>query len=312
MVGDGPAAVDVRGRSGGIGHVGQRIDFFWTTIVNESELLERFNVQIQPLDMVEFIRAAKDRAERGRAGYEKEAARWRRDAEIVGFADDAPLLRIFAVRDQMLALVEEHGLDALAVQDFVSLAEEMGTYCFFANSLVSDTHPVACESDIHGAVSAVMMHRATFGLPVFLTDVTVRHPHDDDGVLLWHAGAPLAMRHPDAIVRLGHHWILPSPLAGMPHFRLQEGPITVVRFDGDGGEYQLAVGQGRSTDGPETQNNYVWMKVDDWPRWERTLMEGPFIHHVAMAYAHVGDALVEACKYISGLEPVPLGRRCPP
>jgi len=45
-----------------IGHMGQRIDFFWTTIVNESELLERFNIEILPIDMIDFIANAKDRA----------------------------------------------------------------------------------------------------------------------------------------------------------------------------------------------------------------------------------------------------------
>jgi L-fucose isomerase-like protein len=114
------------------------------------------------------------------------------------------------------------------------------------------------------------------------------------------------MCHPDVKPRLGQHWILPSPLAGMSHFRLKDGPITVARFDGDRGEYRLAVGQGATIEGPETLNNYAWMQVDDWPRWERTLMEGPFIHHVAMAYGHCADALVEACKYIPGLSAVRL------
>ena len=292
-----------------IGQLGQRIDFFWTTIVNESELLERFGVEVLPLDMVEFIRAAGDRAERGRAGYETEAAALRREWVVEGFADDGPLVRILAVRDQMLALAADHALEALAVQDFSSLADSMGAYCFMANGLVSETCAVACESDIHGAVSAALLRRAALGArPVFLADVTVRHPGNDNGVLLWHAGAPPSMRHPGAKVRLGTHWILPGPLAGMTHFRLQDGPITVSRFDGDGGAYRLAVGQGRSIAGPETLNNYVWMEVDDWPRWERALIEGPFIHHAAMAYGHLGDALAEACRYVPGLEPVRLDR----
>jgi len=58
------------------------------------------------------------------------------------------------------------------------------------------------------------------------------------------------MRHADARVELGRHWILPSPLAGVPHFRLKQGPITIARFDGDTGRYQLAVGEGHSIDGP--------------------------------------------------------------
>lgn len=292
-----------------IGQIGQRIDFFWTTIVSESELLERFGVEILPIDMTDFIAAAKVRAEKNRSRYLAESADIRRDCIVEGFADDQPLINILAVRDQMLALAEKHGLDALAVQDFTSLVDAMGAYCFFANSMVGDRLAVACESDIHGAISSILVRRACLGArPDFLADITVRHPTDDNAVLLWHAGAPVSMKHPKAKVRLGTHWILPSPLAGMTHFRLQNGPITIARFDGDRGEYRLAVGQGRSTDGPDTLNNYVWMTTDDWPRWERTLMEGPFIHHAAMAYEHVGAALIEACKYIPGLAPVNLNQ----
>ncbi|OGV67866.1 MAG: hypothetical protein A2498_02480 [Lentisphaerae bacterium RIFOXYC12_FULL_60_16] len=290
-----------------IGHIGQRIDFFWTTIVNESELLERFKVEVLPIDMVDFIAHVRDRISRGAASYAEQAKAMRHDCVVEGFADDAPLVNILAVRDQMLALGEQHGLDAFAVQDFTSLVDAMGAYCFFSNSLVSESYPIGCESDIHGAISSVLLQRADFDRqPVFLADVTVRHPTDDNGVLLWHAGAPVSMKHPDDRVRLGTHWILPSPLAGMPHFRLKDGPLTVVRFDGDRGEYRLAVGQGASMEGPFTLNNYVWMKVDNWPRWERLLMEGPFIHHSAMAYGHVADAVVEACRYIPGLEAVRL------
>ncbi|MFC1451946.1 L-fucose/L-arabinose isomerase family protein [Verrucomicrobiota bacterium] len=290
-----------------IGHIGQRIDFFWTTIVNESELLERFNVEVIPLDMVTFIDAATSRVVRNRSDYAKEAKRLRSECDIEGFEDDEPLMRILAVRDEMLGLVDTRGLEALAVQDFTSLVDAMGAYCFFANSMVSDVCPVACESDIHGAVSAVLLQRACMcAQSVFVADLTVRHPENDNAVLLWHAGAPLSMKHPEAKVRLDRHWILPSPLAGMPHFRMKDGPITVARFDGDRGEYSLAVGQGSSADGPETQNNYVWMEVDNWSHWERALMQGPFIHHAAMTYDHVADALVEACKYVPGLYPVRL------
>jgi len=289
-----------------IGHIGQRIDFFWTTIVNEAELLDRFHIEVLPIDMVTFIRHVRARAAEHQAAYQREVAQMRATMEIVDLDDDQ-LRHILAVRDQMLALAADHGLDGLAIQDFDSLVDELGTYGFLANSMVSDTLPVACESDIHGAVSTILLDRALYSKePVFLTDVTIRHPEDDNGVLLWHAGAPLRMRHPEHPVRVGHHWILPSPVSGMPHFPLHPGPLTVARFDGRTGEYVLAVGEGASMDGPFTLNNYVWMKVDNWPRWERTLIEGPYIHHTAMAYGHYADALAEACKYVPGLEAVRL------
>ncbi|MDD4891186.1 MAG: fucose isomerase, partial [Phycisphaerae bacterium] len=172
-----------------------------------------------------------------------------------------------------------------------------------------DRLAIGPESDIHGEISDILVRRAAMGeSPGFVTDLTVRHPTNDNAVLLWHAGAPLAMRHPDAKVRLGTHWILPSPLSGMPHFRLKDGPVTIARFDGDRGQYQLAVGEGRTVPGPDTLNNYAWMQVDDWPRWERTLIQGPFIHHAAMAYGHYADAILEAARYIPQIEPVMLGR----
>ena len=155
------------------------------------------------------------------------------------------------------------------------------------------------ESDVCGAISTLMLHRAAYAEgAAFLVDVTARHPEDENGVLLWHCGAPVSMKHPDDRIRLSKHWILPGPLSGMTHFRMKDGPITCARFDGEHGQYELAVGEGVSCDGPYTQNNYVWMHVADWDRWERTLIEGPFLHHIGMIYGNCGAALKEAVKYI--------------
>jgi L-fucose isomerase-like protein len=302
----GVAMADVlRGRRR-IGQIGQRIDFFWTTIVNESELLERFGVEVLPIDMAEFIEHLHDRARRGEAGYRDEAARLRETLRIEDL-DDGALVRILAMRDQALALAEDLGLDALAVKTFPSLLNALGAYGSLASSLISETLPYAAETDIHGALSALMLRRATgTNAPTFLTEFTVRHPDNDNAVLLWHCGAPLSQAHPEVTPRLGKHWILPGQMSGMTHFRLQDGPLTVLRFDGETGNYQLAVGQGHSVPGPETLNNYLWMQVDDWPRWERALIEGPFIHHCAMAPGHLADAARQAVRFVPGLELVEL------
>lgn len=291
-----------------IGHIGQRIDFFWTTIINESELLERFKIEVLPIDMVEFITAAKDRAAKSRTDYQKEVKQLRRDCIIEGFDDDQPLINVLAVRDQIMALREQFALEGFAIQTFMSLINEMGAYCSFAASMVADHFAVGYESDIHGAISDILIRRASFNTsPGFLTDLTNRHPDNDNAVLLWHTGAALSLCHPQSKVRLGQHWILPSPLSGMTHFKLKDGPITITRFDGDRGEYELAIGEGKTIAGPETLNNYAWMEVNDWPKWERTLIQGPFIHHAAMAYGNYADALQQACKFIPQLKAVRLG-----
>ena len=291
-----------------IGQIGQRIDFFWTTIINENELLQRFNVEVLPIDMVEFIEAMRNRASKGFDGYKKEVARLRENFKVEGFDSDEPLIRVLAIRDETLAVAEKYGLDGISFQTFMSIINATGAYSTLADSMVAEHYPFGLESDIHGVVGDILLRRANFNAsPSYLAEFTVRHPNNDNAALLWHAAAPLSMCHPDEKPEIGYHWILPSPLSGMVHFRMKDGPVTVTRFDGERGGYKLAVGEGRTVDGPRTLNNYVWMEVENWPRWERTLMEGPYIHHLSMAYGNYADALVEACKYIPGLEPVRLG-----
>jgi L-fucose isomerase-like protein len=293
-----------------IGLVGNRIDFFWTTIINESELLSRFNVEVVPIDMVEFIRAAKNRAREGRCGYEAEVAKLRAACEVEGLdGQDDALVNVLAVADQLKAMGQDQGLAGFAFRGFMSIVDEMGAYCSHAESLVAEDYAFGHECDIHGALSDLILRRATCSTsPAYLAEFTVRHPTNDNAALLWHEGAPVSMCHPNDRPKLGHHWILPSPLSGMNHFRLKDGDVTVARFDGEQGAYKLAFGEGHTVEGPHTLNNYCWMEVDDWPRWERTLIEGPYIHHIAMGYGHYARALNEACKYIPGLDPVRLGK----
>ena len=153
-------------------------------------------------------------------------------------------------------------------------------------------------------MSSVLLRAASGGSgPVFFPEFTIRHPENDNAVLLWHASAPPSLRHPKAAkVRIAPPWILKGLPPTSLQFLLRDGPLTVCRFDGDTGGYRLGFGQGVTTEGPATREFYVWMQVDDWPRWERALMQGPYIHHCSAVYEHCADALQEACRYIPGLE----------
>ena len=292
-----------------IGQIGQRIDFFWTTICNESELLDRFGIEIEPIDIADVIRAVKARVAADRAGYQDEFQRLGETVTFEGFDDPTPFYHVLALRDEMLALAEQHRLSAIAVKTFTSLLDEFGAMVEFAMSQVSDAGvPTATECDVHGAVSCALLRAAGLNAePTFLADFTVRHPEDDNGVLLWHGDFPLSLKKDGEPATIGTHWILPDVPPGMCHWLLRDGDITVARFDGDRGEYRLAAGAGRTMPGPHNQNTYVWMKVNDWPRWERQLIEGPYIHHTGAVYGDYTSALTEACKYIPGLAADPLG-----
>jgi len=297
-----------------IGQVGKRIDFFWTTIINESELLERFGVEIVPIDMIEIIKAVKTRAAGNRAAYGEEIqALAGRGLRLEGFESDEPVRNVLALRDEMLHRAQDLGLTAFAVESFMSICNELGSMIELVHGELSERGiPSATETDIHGAISSVLLQRAAMGdEPTFLADLTVRHPERDDAVLLWHCGFPLSLKHPDAQPTLGEHWILPGIEPGTCHWRMKDGPLTVCRFDGDRGEYRMIAGEGVTCDGPATQNVYCWMSVNDWPCWERAFIQGPYIHHVAACYGHHADVLAEASRYIDGLAmEVPKGPSC--
>ena len=287
-----------------IGQIGQRIDFFWSTIINEAELLERFGVQVLPIDLVDLIRQVRSRAAASRKAYQEELAGFRPWVSFNHFQQEDDILATFALRDLMVEMAREHDLDGFCIQSFSSIPNELSTFPAFGCCLVDDAgYPVAPESDVYGAISSLLLEAASErGGPSFLPDVTVRHPTNDHAVLLMHFDAPLSLRAPDSPVKVDRPWILRSLPTGLVHFRLKDGPLTVCRFAGSSRGYRLGCGEGRTVPGPYTEALYVWMEVNDWPRWERRLIHGPYIHHCSCVYDHCADVLQEATRYIPQLE----------
>lgn len=85
---------------------------------------------------------------------------------------------------------------------------------------------------------------------------------------------------------------------GQGFYPLKTGKLTVLRFDGRDGEYRCFAGEGESIDGPETGGNYVWLEVDNWPKWEKKFICGPYIHHVIGIFGAYADVIKDACRYL--------------
>ena len=290
-------------RTARIGQVGMRIDFFWSTIVDEAELLRRFGVEIMPFDMVEFIERFKARMTKHSAAYRAELSDLKKTVDP-GRIPDEGMLYSLACRDELYEMAEKYKLDAYALQSFNSIEAAMGEGCGLGLALAEERIPIAAETDLHGAISSVLAEAASGdGKPSFFPEFTARHPENDNAVLLWHASAPLSLKHPDIdTIKILPPWILKSLPATSLQFRLREGDLTVCRFDGSAGKYLLGVGEGRAIPGPGTREVYSWYEVDDWPRWERRLIEGPYVHHCSGVYGKHAALLEKACEFIPGLE----------
>lgn len=271
---------------------------FWTTMCNEGELLERFNVQLAPIPMPELTDAVKAAKAEGDEVAEV-MAYCRENMEIC--VKENELENVAALKVAMKRLAEKYGCKAIALQCWNALQSELGIMPCAANALLNDEGiPVVCETDIHGAITAILVEAAgmdeTRG---FFADWTIRHPDIENGELLQHCGPwpislakekpkltyPLAFDHPGSITAEARH-----------------GDVTLCRFDGDNGEYSLLLGNARGVDGPKGMGTYLWVEVDNIKRLEAKIVEGPYIHHCVGIHKNVVPVLYEACKYI-GVKP---------
>lgn len=271
---------------------------FWTTMCNEGELLEKFNIQLSPIPMPELTDAIRQAKEEG--SEVAETIRYCKEKMEILVEDEA-LENVAALAVAMKRLVNQYGCQAAAIQCWNQLQSEIGIMPCAANSLLNEEGiPVVCETDIHGAITALMVEAAGMGeTRSFFADWTIRHPDVKNGELLQHCGPwplsvagekpkltyPLAFDHPGSITAEAKH-----------------GDVTLARFDGDNGEYSLLLGNAKGIDGPKGMGTYLWVEVDNIKRLEAKIVEGPYIHHCVGIHKDIVPVLYEACKYI-GIKP---------
>lgn len=268
---------------------------FWTTMCNEGELLERFNIQLSPIPMPELtqeMRLAKEQT----PDEVEQVLGYIRENMDVRIAEEA-LENVAALKVAMKHLVKKYGCNAVAIQCWNALQQEIGIMPCAANALMNDEGiPVVCETDIHGAITALLVEAAGMGeTRSFFADWTVRHPDIENGELLQHCGPwpvsvaqqkpvlgyPLAFKHPGSLTAEAKH-----------------GELTLCRFDGDNGEYSMLLGNAKGVDGPNCMGTYLWIEVENIKRLEDKIVCGPYIHHCVGIHKNVVPVLYEACKYI--------------
>ena len=232
---------------------------FWSTMCNEGELLEKFNIQLSPIPMTELVQAVRD-AQADEQAMAAMLAHIADSFEICIPEDKVPAVAGLAIA--MKRLVEKYGCNAGAIQCWNALQDELGIMPCAANAILNE-----------------------MGIPIVY----------ENGELLQHCGPwpcscaavkpkltyPLAFDHPGALTAEAKH-----------------GDLTLARFDGDNGEYSLLLGNARGIDGPAGMGTYLWVEVENLKRLEAKIVEGPYIHHCVAIHANVVPVLYEACKYI--------------
>jgi L-fucose isomerase-like protein len=266
---------------------------FLSTMCNEGELLEKFNIQLAPIPMTELVQMVEKVRDSEEA---QETLEYIKKTMDIKTGEEAARSTA-ALKTAMKKLARQYHCNAVAIQCWNALQAEIGIMPCAANALLTDEGlPVVCETDIHGAVTSLLMQAATMGEGrILFADWTVRHPDNDNGELLQHCG-PWPLSAAKTKPALTKPLVFDYP--GSVSAEAKEGELTLARFDGDNGEYSLLLGKAKTIPGPYTLGTYVWIEVENWKRLEAKIVEGPYIHHCTGVYGDVVPALYEACKYL--------------
>jgi L-fucose isomerase-like protein len=290
-----------------IGQIDTRPGDFYTVMVNEGELLERWGIETVPITLVDVEKNVLGMV-KGDKRVKDEVASLKARVTFKDMDDEA-IGRVAALKLMLLDWAKKEELTGIAFQCWDALQLALGIVpCFVDSELTALGIPVACETDINGALTSILLQNAsTVETPTFFCDLTIRHPENDNGELLWHCGPfPHELASDKKKAFVGGHFILPSHAPGTGNWEIRGGDITVARFDGLRGEYSLFMGHGKGSKGPFTLGTYVWVEVPDWPLWEEKFIYGPYIHHVVAVHDTAAYALYEATRFIPGLKPDPV------
>jgi L-fucose isomerase-like protein len=279
-----------------IGQVGARPAPFYSVIWNEGQLMERFGLRIIPINMAilqdRFLKVKEEKQE-----------------QIAHF------VQVFKDNYQMDDLTPQY-LERMAclVVTYIQLFEEfrvdiISAECWTATPIMFDGlapcavygilndlgYVVVCESDMHCAMTMVLLESATLGeRRPFLGEFTVRHPENPNAELLWHCGPfPLSQKAPDSTARLVNQreW-----------FRGKDGTYTIARIDQNDGDYSILAGTCKTVPGPQTHGTYIWGEFDDLQKWEDKIINGPYIHHFVEIEGDYTREINEFCKYFPNLK----------
>ncbi|MEM1314836.1 MAG: hypothetical protein AAGI51_09805 [Pseudomonadota bacterium] len=275
-----------------IGRIGERPEGFHTCDYDPAALAALAGVQVEEIPLPDLF--ARARAAPEPKACTREAAA----LEGIGEVDADQLDRSLRLRVALDALRAEKTCDAFAIRCWPeTFTEYGGAVCGPVSMLGEAGAPCACEADVYGAATQLLMQAAA-DAPVFLADVVDMDVEDDTGVV-WHCGqAPISMADPAAPPRAAIHSNRRMPL--LFEFALKPGRVTFARISQAFGRPKLILGGGEALSRPLAFSGTAGVVRFDRPVREvlPDLIASGLEHHLALAYGDHRTALRGAAAHL--------------
>jgi L-fucose isomerase-like protein len=278
---DAGRAIAARVSGKRIARIGEHPVGFDTCAYSEDEMRRLAGVEVDAFPLETLFGTAMAADAGAVAAIRAEAA-----AALAGLdaVDQAQLDRSLRLRRALDVIRESGGYDAFAIRCWPeTFTEYGGAVCGPAGMLGEARVPCACEADVMGALTQLVLMEVAQA-PVFLTDLVDMDVADDTGVV-WHCGqAPMSMRDPEVEARATIHTNRKMPL--LFEFPLKPGRVTLMRISRAFGETKMVIAGGEMLKRPMafTGTSGVIRFDGGTSRALHDIVASGLEHHMALAY----------------------------
>jgi hypothetical protein len=275
--------------------VGARVKPFKSIMYNELELPEKFGIDIVAFNLAEALIDLQEIYDTKQDQLNKDLVDLKNTFDC-GNLDDEYLKKMLAIVYYYENLAKANNCNIISSECWTGITIGWGANPCLAMCLLADKDIyVTCEWDIHMTITNVLLLSATRGKEKPIQgEFTCRNPQNDNSELLWHCG-PFPLKYKAEGVK-------PFLYNTKPSFRIKDGQYTMARFQADAGKYYLFAKDFKTCDGPKTFGTYMWAEFEDWPKIERKMVEGPYIHHMTEVPGNYVEYLKEFAKYFDEIE----------
>ena len=264
-----------------IGRIGEHPAGFDTCAYDKGKLSSLAGVEVSEIDLNELF-------ERARKVPDAIAASTRVEAEVVlddlDTVDSVQLDRSLRLKTAIEDIRAAGSYDAFAIRCWPeAFTEYGGAICGPVSMLGEKRLPCACEADVYGALTTLMMQTVA-DAPAFLVDLVDVDLADGTSVV-WHCGqAPASMADPASHPRATIHTNRKMPL--LFEFTLKPGRVTFARISQARGETKMVIASGEMLAAPMafTGTSGVLRFDGDTAAFLDALIGSGVEHHMALAY----------------------------
>ena len=289
-----------------VGAIGARTTAFKTVRIDELAL-QKNGITLETFDLSDIF-ARMEKISESDAAYKAKSERLKSYTDFSKVPADsfAKLVKLSVSIDNV---VEENGLDAIAVRCWLEMQKQLGISPCVLLSEMNDRGLIAsCEVDVGNAVAMCALSAAS-GEVASCLDWNNNYGDDEDKCILFHCGpVPQTMMTGQGCV-VGHAILDNAPgitsSFGCNVGRIKPTPFTFSSMLTLNGTLQFYVGEGDFTDDPIPDDFFGCAGVADIEDLQDVLLSigtQGHRHHVSVTPGYVGAAVCEALEYYLGYE----------